>query len=174
MDGTAFDLLTTTLARDGTRRAALGAFLAAAGTALGLGSDQPATAQGCLPNRERCQTGAECCSGRCVRHNNGKTCRRAENQGVCTIEDDDCGGTFTGCGISGGAGCVCYVTTHGRSFCGDPNAIDLSGCGCTSDGWCEQRFGKGTKCVRNSGGCSCPTTPSDFCVAPCENLNPVP
>lgn len=64
------------------------------------------------------------------------TCRQAERQGVCTVEEDACDGVSKFCGTnSGGGSCFCFVTATGRSFCG---AAPVGGtCGCTSNKQCQ-------------------------------------
>ena len=178
MDVTTFDRLARTVATTGTRRTALGTLLAAAGTALGL-SGGTAHAQGCLTTGEPCATGAACCSGRCRRRHGKKKCRAADNQGECTVEENICTGSGSiVCGTGDGRGpCFCYVTTRGRSFCGANIRIQSGNCDCTSDTECEERIGKGAKCVQTTFGfgsdvCNCPDNTTG-CMAPCPNLDPV-
>jgi hypothetical protein len=173
MDASAFDRLARTLFRATSRRAALGALLTTAGAALGLAGTQRASAQGCLTNGERCHLGEDCCSGRCKRRNNGKkVCKPAEHQGVCTIEQNRCVGSSGGCGEeSGGAPCVCVVTTIGRSFCGAGPVPET--CGCTSNKKCEKQVGKGAKCAQGRDQCptGCGSSGDNVCVTPCPTLD---
>jgi hypothetical protein len=170
MDASAFDRLATMLVRAGSRRAAL---LTTAGAALGLaGTDRAAAQPSCSlkANGESCQSGAECCSGRCTqRHRDDRygTCRQADHQGICTVENNHCAGTSGACGTD----CLCFVTTRGRSFCGgDPSGS----CNCASNRQCERRHGKGSTCVQAGGiNCRCETFET-ACMEPCENLDPVP
>jgi hypothetical protein len=181
MDASAFDRLTRMLFRATSRRAALGALLTTAGATLGLAGTQRATAQGeCTVNGEPCHTGDDCCSGLCKRKNNGKKiCKQADNQGVCTIDDDACAGSGFACGTaSGGSDCFCFVTTTGRSFCGDFFTIQQTeDCDCTSNKECERRIGKGAKCIQAGTDCqapSCPPSTTSGCMAPCQSLDPIP
>jgi hypothetical protein len=172
MDGATFDRLTGMIATAGTRRAALGALLAGAGSTLGLSSGQGVSAQpSCTPNGERCQNDAQCCSFRCVRRNNGKkVCKPAEHPGSCQGFQNQCVAAPQPCGTqSDGGACYCYVTIKGRSFCGFDGGSAT--CGCTSRKQCERRHGKGAKCInyRNCDGC---VDTSTACLLPCPNLDP--
>ncbi len=174
MDPVRFDYLSRTLVTAGSRRAVLGALLAGAGTALGL-AGQPAIAQpSCLANRERCSDGSECCSGRCVRRNDGKkVCRKADNQGVCTVEQNICVTGSIACGTqSAGHACDCYETIKGHSFCGERRLFAT--CGCTSNAECE-RAEKGAKCIQLGPNCApCQNGATTVCRTPCLDLDPVP
>src|SRR5687768_8464966 len=152
MDARAFDRLAQALVTAGTRRAALAALLAAAGTGVGL-PGQRATAQRCAANQERCSDGAECCSGVCERLSGDgeKRCRQAEHQGECTIKQDHCLDNTPGCGLSSIGWCRCYVTTQDRSFCGEHQSLHPDNCRCSSNRECEQRIGEGAKCIRARG-----------------------
>jgi hypothetical protein len=102
-------------------------------------------------------------------------CRRADNQGVCTVEQNICTGGSISCGTGSLGPCVCYVTTTGRSFCGAMAGFQLGTCGCASNQECEQRLGlKGAKCVVTDNCPGCPSGATSGCMAPCENLDPVP
>jgi hypothetical protein len=181
MDPHAFDRLARTLFAAGSRRAALGALLAATGTALGLTRGHRVAAQGCSPggecckaNGRGCHTGDNCCSGRCVRRRGKKICKQAGNQGLCEVGDDACTGTTFFCGTASDSGdCVCFATTKGHSFCGNNSEIQPGNCDCTSGKECERRLGKGAKCVRVGADCegACPGATTG-CMAPCPELDP--
>ena len=179
MDAAAFDRLGRTIWRVGSRRAALGTLLTTAGAILGLAGIDRATAQGeCQGNGERCDDGDERCSGRCKREHRGKhVCRRADNQGTCMIDQNACAiqGSPT-CGTGSFGSCHCFVTTAGRSFCGETGTIQSGNCGCNSNQECEQSLGKGAKCVQSTDACddSCPLGTTTSCMGPCETLDPVP
>ncbi len=131
-----------------------------AGGAL-AGLTNQATAAGCLQEGEDCRRGRQCCSGLCKR----RRCRRAPDQGICTIRKNTCrDGNGTLCGMSGPAGCFCHVTTRGTSFCGAGLACRAGGA-CTRDSDCDAVFGPGSACVR---GC-CGDTGGGGCVARCPN-----
>jgi hypothetical protein len=179
MDAAAFDRLSRTLWLAGSRRAALGALLASAGGAFGRGVP-PAAAQGCQPNGTRCRHGTACCSGRCKQRHRDKhgTCRQADHQGVCTVEENASGPDNDSliCGDHDESNdCLCYVTTRGRSFCGAEEGIESGICGCTSNKQCEKSLGKGAKCVGVNSGCnfSCPSGTTTGCMAPCPILDPI-
>jgi hypothetical protein len=170
MDPARFDRLTQTLSTVGSRRAVL----AAVGTVFALARGQSASADPtCAANGTRCggATDLRCCSGWCKRKRgrHKKVCHPAEHQGVCTVEDNICGGTVIPCGKTiFGASCDCYVTTTGRSFCGEEAKSETRDC--TSDRACEQQVGKGAKCVNDS----CSSCVSGICATPCSTLDPVP
>ena len=171
MDARDFDRLSRTLSTAGSRRAAL----AAGAAVLGLAGAQRTIAQtDCTlkADGERCSDGTECCSGLCKRRHNGKkVCKAAETQGICTAEKDNCTNLAWYCGDqTNGQPCVCYVTTQGRSFCGNDFSVSTDNCGCDTDRQCEQRFGKGTKCIQMNSNCGiCPDSPGS-CMAPCPSL----
>jgi hypothetical protein len=183
MDVATFDQLARTLGLAGTRRAALATLLAGAGTALGLTGEQRASAQGCTSNGARCQDGTECCSGRCKpkrhTHHHISVCRQADNQGACTVGENICAGSSDfSCGTGSLGLCHCFVTTTGRSFCGAFfNIRRTDDCDCTSNDECEDRIGKGAKCIQTGTRCvgpSCPPSTTSGCMAPCQHLDPVP
>jgi hypothetical protein len=164
------------------RRAALGALLAATGTALGLAGGQHAAAQPicdvngqdcCKVNGKSCHSGDDCCSGRCVRRRGKKVCKQAGNQGWCEVGDDACTGSTFFCGTASDSGaCVCFATTKGHSFCGNNSEIQPGNCDCTSGKECERRLGKGARCVRMGADCegACPGATTG-CMAPCPELD---
>jgi hypothetical protein len=177
---TRFDRLTQVLFTAGSRRGALRALLAVAGSALSLAGGQRVSAQNCAAAGKRCGGGREpCCSGWCKRKRGSskKFCRQADNQGVCTVVDNICAGSSHVCGrnASGAPVCLCFVTTSGRSFCGAEEQIQPGNCDCVSNQECEQRIGKGAKCIQVDQFCddACPGSTTG-CKAPCPNLNPVP
>jgi hypothetical protein len=161
MDAAAFDRLSLAVGRSGTRRLVLGALLAASGTALGLAGGQRASAQGCLANGTQCSDGAECCSGRCHRNRNKgrNTCRQADNQGTCTIEQDRCINNADTC--NGNSDCGCGITTRGQSFC---HAV-VPCIACKRNAECEKVTGRGSKCV----GCTACGGDGTTCAAPCPS-----
>ena len=180
MDVTTFDRLARTVATAGTRRTALRLLLTGAGTALGLGRGQEVSAQtSCTlkTNGARCSDDAQCCSGRCRRssHNHKKRCRQADNQGLCTVAVDACSASHDSfvCGDQDAfSDCLCWVTIRGRSFCGAAEQVDDPHCGCTSAKECEERAGKGAKCVQlNSTGCGCSSGVTSGCMPPCPVLH---
>jgi hypothetical protein len=158
LDAERFDRLARTLSGIGSRRAALAALLSAAG-ALHLADPSRTLAQGCLPNGAVRTAGAECCSGRC-KH---KTCRQAPNQGLCTVEWNECAGN------SRLGSCVCFVTIKGRSFCGHHSGKE-NPCGCASHMECRRRFGKDARCVESSEFCNCPAGTTTTCAERCPEL----
>jgi hypothetical protein len=173
MDPARFDRLTQTLSTAGSRRAVL----AAVGITFALAQGQSASADPtCAANGARCgrETDLPCCSGWCKRKRGShtKVCRQADHEGVCTVEENICGGNVIRCGdtVAGPSGpsCDCYVTTTGRSFCGEEAKSET--CDCTSDRACEQQVGKGAKCVNDSCS-SC--AQSTICATPCTTLDPV-
>jgi hypothetical protein len=169
---TRFDRLTQVLFTAGSRRGALRALLAVAGSALSLAGGQRVSAQDCAAAGKRCGGGREpCCSGWCKRKRGSskKFCRQADNQGVCTIEKNFCVTGSPPCGLDdSGSDCVCFVTTTGRSFCG-LGGIAAQDCGCTSDEACET-LGAGAKCVQANVACGCASSTS-ACLRPCPKLN---
>jgi hypothetical protein len=162
MDASAFDRLSRTLWMAGSRRVALGALLATAGAALGLAETNRVTAHSCTlkANGQHCSNGSECCSGWCKRKQGTKKkfCRQAAGQGTCTTAENGCEGNVVSCGTN----CDCLVTTQGRSFCSDSSTP--SGGSCDSDRQCENRLGKGAKCIGGGLNCANPT----FCKQPCS------
>jgi hypothetical protein len=119
--------------------------------------------------------GSECCSGRCKRDGK-KLCKPADNQGLCTVANDNCTSGAITCGErTDGQPCVCYVTSRGQSFCGDSINVEAGTCDCTSNMQCERRMGKGAKCIRLDFSCSlnCPES-TGACMAPCPILLAVP
>ena len=164
MDDGRLDTAAKTLARLGTRRAALrlvavGAF----GTVLArLGLQEAAAA--CRKNGKECARGGQCCSGLCKR----RTCRPAPGQDICTIERDVCRGTDpVGCG-GGQQPCHCYVTARGASFCGAN--FDQVCSSCDRDEDCEFVTGPGSACIRLTDSCGCNGDDRGFtrkCVSRC-------
>ena len=177
MEPVRFDILVRSFSIPGTRRATLGVLLAGAGIAFGWDGRQRAAAQGCAANGTRCSDGTECCSGRCRRnrHRGRKTCRQAPQQGVCTVEQNLCTFSVADCGTnSTGGDCFCFVTSTGRSFCGETYVPES--CGCTSDKQCESQLpnGKGARCVNAQGGVGCSACTTTVCAPPCSDPDPVP
>ena len=160
MDGQRMDELAKVLANGTDRRRLLKGLLGggAAGSLALLGARGAGAQTTCKENGRRCTDGTACCSGRCAknRRTGKKECRRAPNQGTCTIEQDVCAGTGGLC--NGRAECECFVTAAGRSLCGDSTAgIDFV----TACGECPS----GKVCVRG-GGSNCVGVPL-VCVTPC-------
>jgi hypothetical protein len=170
MDPTRFDRLARTLSAAGSRRVALRALLAGATAALGLAGGQRVSAQSCAASGERCgrSTDLPCCSGWCKRKHGSrkKFCRQADDQGVCTVDQNICGTSSFPCGFDDrGNICVCFLTTTGRSFCG-LGGISADDCDCTSDKACVTRLGAGAKCVQANAACGCATS-TTACLGPC-------
>jgi hypothetical protein len=168
---TRFDRLTQVLFTAGSRRAALRALLAVAGSALSLAGGQRVSAQDCAAAGKRCGGGREpCCSGWCKRKRGSskKFCRQADNQGVCTVKHNYCVTGSPPCGLDDSDNeCLCFVTTTGRSFCG-LGGFSAQDCGCTSDKACET-LGAGAKCVQADVACGCASSTS-ACLRPCPKL----
>jgi hypothetical protein len=175
MDATRFDTLTQGWSTRRSRRTALRLVgVPALGSVLGLLGMSTAGATHepglCLPNGSRCgQTDdPACCSGRCKRKRdtNKKFCRAAPGQGICTIEGDTCLTGSHACDAGGTFSCTCYVTTTGRSFCGDNDSATCVNC--QSDRDCEERpevGQRGDRCVQ--GPACCPDTGNRLCVHKC-------
>jgi hypothetical protein len=115
-------------------------------------------------NGRPCRRGSQCLSGLCRGKGGRKTCRPAPNQGICTVESN--AGALppvrTDCALAGSSErCLCWVTTAGRSFCGEaaPEA-----CGCGADNDCANV--PGAVCVENRPGAfaGCGIA----CVLPCR------
>lgn len=179
MDAPTFDRLSRSLWLTGSRRTALRALLGSAAAARGLaGTDRVIAQEVCKADGQRCSDGSECCSGRCHRrHRSGPpVCRQGGNQGVCTVQKDWCASEtrHLTCGTNSVGSCECYLTTRGHSFCGTRDSSQPRDCGCSRSKECERRLGRGARCIRNIGGCDCPPENLNFCIAPCENLAPVP
>ena len=174
MDTVRFDRLARTLSAIGTRRAAVGLLLAATAGGGLAGTRHVAAQTGCTANGARCGDDGECCSGRCKRKPGTRTsfCRRADNQGICTVGPNGCSGGGIGsliCGTNtGGGNCLCLVTAKGQSFCAQGT---VQGCDCTSNAECVQRVGTGAKCVQSTDCTSCPGSTTG-CAAPCTSLTP--
>ena len=162
MDDRGVDGAARTLARVGSRRAALR--LAAGGALAALparvGRDDAAAA--CRKNGRECSRGGQCCSGVCKR----RTCRAAPGQGICTIASDNCAGTDRGC--KEGQPCSCYATARGARFCG-ANFDQV----CSSrdrDEDCAFVTGPGSACIRLTATCGCAGDDRGFtrkCVPRC-------
>ena len=171
MDPTRFDRLTQMLSTAGSRRVALRALLGGVTAVLGLAGVQRAAAQlDCTltATGARCQSGAECCSGWCKRKRGSrkKSCRLANQQGVCNVENNICGPGSFPCGFDdSGNTCLCFVTITGRSYCG-LGGISADNCGCTSDKECVTRLNTAAKCVQANPACGCPNSTS-ACLAAC-------
>ena len=162
MDDRRFDALARFLVLSTTRRSLL---KTAAGTALGsllttAGVERVAAAL--RQNGKPCRRGSQCASGLCKGPRGEKTCRQAPSQGICTIADNsgEPGATPIPCGA--GSRCFCWVTTSGRSFCGQAAPET---CGCGADNRCGTI--PGAVCVQNfsCGPIGAPTA----CVLPCPS-----
>ena len=88
MEPSRFDELTKALATSTSRRQALKALAATLGGLLGLGSVGTALAN-CKPNGIGCNTGTQCCSGKC-QHG---TCCSSQEGATCSVDRDCCSGT---------------------------------------------------------------------------------
>jgi hypothetical protein len=109
------------------------------------------------------------------RRQRAEACRQAGNQGLCTVDDDHCIDSAIICGTASDSGdCSCFVTTAGRSFCGNNSEIQLGNCGCASNTQCQRLLGDGARCVQVADLCegSCPSGATSGCMAPCPELNP--
>jgi hypothetical protein len=172
MNPTRFDRIAIVVGQRATRRSALG-LLAALGL-TGLGYGKPAAAGTCTlkANGDRCTTGTECCSGRCVRkrHSHKRFCRAALGQGICSIELDFCGPVAqdTSCGSPS---CSCFLRQDGASVCADTNTHCLSEGNCT-DANCRALFGNKAFCgLSPSDGCCSPQI--GVCLLPCPTPDPL-
>lgn len=175
MDGECFDLMTKTLVGGRTSRrrvlrglaaSALGLALSRLGLAETAAQEAGATAQsGCRKETKDCRRDNQCCSGVCRQ----KTCRRAPNQGTCTIRKNVCttgASDGTRCGIASEEDeCHCAVTTSGASFC-----AGLGTCvACTSDADCTAVTGPGSACLRPGDRCCSFGGEGTSCFAPCAD-----
>jgi hypothetical protein len=113
------------------------------------------TAAVCRIEGAKCTRRGQCC-GACRK---GKC--RSTRRGTCRAGDDTCQAPG-GVGCNGSSPCGCFVTTHGKSFCGDGGSCMA----CTSNQQCVGGFGAGAACVFFTGAnCSC--GPGTACVTPC-------
>jgi hypothetical protein len=128
-------------------------------------------------NGKRCASGAECCSGRCVkkRGTTKRFCRKAPGQATCTVVENICETQSLACNSPGTPQCVCYVAKDGFSFCGrNPEQTPERCFICDSDADCETRDGgqAGDRCVYCSGTCTNnPIGNADgtACISRCPN-----
>ena len=155
MDRDRFDDLArlASTSRRGTLRAAVAVALAGLPAVLEVRQ----SAASCKPNRAACKRGTQCCSGVCKRQPGSHTraCRRAPNQGTCTIEQNACTqGIAAECGPPDSS-CYCFLTTRGASFCGHGNTVN-------SCAECEAQF-PGRFCFPGDG----PQCGAFSCLAPC-------
>ena len=179
MDGHRFDALARRLSTTGSRRAALRALAAGLVTfrlhwRIAQADHVPCTLK---TNGKRCASGAECCSGRCVKKRGTKKrfCRKAPGQGTCTVVENICDTQSIECNTPGTPQCVCFVAEDGFSFCGR-NADIVERCFiCDSDADCEKRDGgqAGDRCVY-CGGNFCTSIPigntnGTACISRCPN-----
>ena len=165
MDGRRFDGFTRGLASATGRRQVIKGIAgsAVAGALALVGLREAAADHGlCRHDGERCVTGSECCSGRCVKKK-GTTkrfCRPAPGQGTCTTEQDACRGTSAIC--NNDPNCNCQVRRNGFSVCAKKGACAP----CVTDQDCRDTPGFGPKamCVR----CQvCPAEGYTGCADPC-------
>ena len=159
MDATRFDALAVALSRALSRRKAMklaaGSLLGPALVALGV-----APVAALRPNGARCRVDSQCESGLCRRREGEKTCRRARNQGTCTIASNAGARepVRTECQEPGTERCLCWVTTAGRSFCGQ-----FVRCGCANNcgdipgAVCVERFACGPVGAPTACVLPCPT-----------------
>ena len=163
MDPTRFDHLVVVLGRRASRRSPVGLFAALGSTGL-LTRD---VAAACSPDGTRCggSTGVTCCSGFCKRKRgtHKRFCHQAPSQSTCTVDRDVCVTASVGdCSVVG-TSCKCFVTTSGRSFCGE---LLKSVCtACTTNDDCTKVTGKGSACITDGPNC-CGTSPT-ICIPPC-------
>jgi len=168
VDPIRFDRFAIVVGQRSTRRTAVG--LLAALSLSGLGRSQPAAAATCTlkANGDRCTTGTDCCSGRCV-HKRGthkKFCRRAPGQGTCTIDFDFCGPVAQD-NFCGSPSCSCFRRLNGASVCADTNTHCLSTGNCTNAN-CRALLGNKAFCgLSQSDGCCSPQ--SGVCLIPCPD-----
>lgn len=161
MDHNRFDSLVRRAAIAADRRGVLRAAVAGALGLAGLRGEGVDAA--CRQPQEKCTKRTQCCSGIC----RGKKCRKAENQGTCTIAKDTCritGGIGFGPKCNGVQGCECIQTKSGAAFC-----REIGGAACTScasDQQCIVAFGLGAKCI-SGARCGDPCGIGDFCAVPC-------
>ena len=151
MDAAAFDRLSRTLGLPATAAPPRypphhgGASWVSAGTT----GHRPGA---CQANGTRCNDGNECCSGRCKREQRGKhgTCRRADNQGECTIEQNACSSRAASPAAPTAAWPLPLLRDdHRPQLLRQTGAVNARGnCGCNEQQECEQRLGKGAKCVQ--------------------------
>jgi hypothetical protein len=179
MDVSTFDRLARTLARAGTRRAALGGLLAPVGTALGLGLLREAAAAP-KPANAKCSSDAQCASGTCIKYakckKNGKLtgkCRCSCSETALCPTGNSCrnGACFSECsspfvcprtgGGGCGSGCVCGATDLGDSCIGSTVLCDGNN-SCETSADCPT----GSVCFDLGGTCveGCPPL---LCANPC-------
>ena len=165
MEGKRFDDVTRALSAAGatSRREILkgiaGSAIAGALALVGV-RDAAADHGTCRHDGERCVTGSECCSGRCVKKSgtSKKFCRPAPGQGTCTTDQDACRGTIDSCNNDGR--CNCQVRRNGFSVC----ALSGECAACLKDQDCEPKYGPGAMCVRCA---HCASEDYTGCVKPC-------
>jgi hypothetical protein len=167
MNPTSFDHLVMVLGGRTRRRSLVGLLAAVGSTGLLI---RDVAAASCSPDGTRCggSTGVTCCSGFCKRKRgtHKQFCRQAPSQGICTIERNACVSVSGGDCSAGGTTCKCFITTSGRSFCGE--LLKTRCTVCTTDGDCTKVTGKGSACGANGPGC-CDST-ATFCSPPCPTL----
>jgi hypothetical protein len=167
MDTELFDRLVIALGRQIPRRSLVG-LLGGLGL-TGFGTRNVAAQSTCLPNGTRCGgSRGTCCSGLCKRKRgtSKKFCRQAPGQGICTIDFNVCANPSRPCDDGSiGAGCNCWVSMRGYSFCGSPAECF----NCETDADCAKRptVGQaGDHCVHCAG---CDATSGRRCIHPCPN-----
>ena|SRR5215216_3577972 len=167
MNPTTFDHLATVLGRRTSRRSFVGLVAALSSTRLLV---RDVAAAGCSPDGTHCggSTGVTCCSGLCKRKRgtHKRFCRQAPSQSTCTVERNACVNGPAGDCSAGGTTCKCFITTGGRSFCGE--LLKTRCTVCTTDGDCTKVTGKGSACGTNGPNC-CDST-ATFCSPPCPTL----
>jgi hypothetical protein len=175
MDPRRFDRLTQTLATARSRRAALTAFLAAAGSALGLGVLLAGEALAdCAADGASCLQSDDCCSGLCKkkRHSHKKFCRAALDQGICTIAEDYCGPTTTlACGSPD---CQCARRANGASVCATIPDLRCAFEGDCTDKKCRTLLNnKQAFCGASSATNGC-CDQTGVCLLPCASPDSLP
>ena len=135
-----------------------------AGGALGAGFGALALeAAACAPNGTACRNGGRCCSGVCA----SGTCRRAPQQGTCTIERRVCavGKDAARCGPAS-SDCACYRRSTGAAFCANFDSVTCAACATDQD--CVDLLGPGRVCLRAGGPLCCAAEgTTTACARPC-------
>ena len=172
MDSSQFDTITKRLATGVSRRTLTRGL--ASGTLGVLGVRAAAAQTTCKLKDQRCSTGTDCCSGRCVRTGAGKRCQKALQQGICTIQFNRCltqndPNQLRGCAADGTTTCQCTVTIKGHSRCSDGDVLCAA---CAKDADCVDFAMQNNKPRPETWRClSCPNCAglTTACAASCSN-----
>ncbi|HEU5431485.1 MAG TPA: hypothetical protein VFU81_07475 [Thermomicrobiales bacterium] len=159
-----FDAATRLLAHVSRRRvvrALVGAGAVASGVQVARAAPGRSRPAACRKPGKSCKHGGQCCSGVCQH----KKCRTAPNQGTCTLKQNQCVDAYPASACNGPAGCACFVTTSGASFCGGGGICAT----CATDADCARIGQPGAICVRSEGDSCCGGDGATACTQPCPN-----